>query len=327
MKDKELLRQDLTEKTGLAYFNSMELITFCPRCEKDRFHGGRSHGHLYISINDPIFKCFRCDFKGFIYKLFKELQLDINKYYDKNTLKINWSKTDSDRFIDKEYNTGVLLPVVNKDFYTDKLNYIKNRIPNYIHELSSNNIVFNIKEFISLNKINIDKDPSFIDFLESNFVGFLSARKSQLICRNIDTNSQFRYFKIKLLDIYFKDFYAKPLDMISNKIVLCEGVFDLHNIIDNSRTKPLLKNSAIIATALNNDYKNTLISVLDYVKIPFADVIIFSDSDLKEADYMPIYFNNATKSVTLYYNSLSKDFGTHLIDPVKIPVTKYIKRK
>lgn len=327
MNDKDILRQDLQAKTGLAYFNSMELITFCPRCERDRFFSGRSHGHLYISIKDPIFKCFRCDFKGFIYKLFKDLKLDINKYYDSNTLKVNWSKTDSDRFVDKEYNTGVSVPVLNTDFYTDKLNYIKNRVPNHTEELSKNNIVFNIKDFISLNNINIDKPPAFLDFLESNFVGFLCSRKSQLICRNIDTRSQFRYFKIKLLDIYFKDFYSKPLDMTSNKIILCEGIFDLHNIIVNTRTKPLISNASIIATALNNDYKNTLISVLDYVKIPFADVIIFSDSDLTEADYMPIYFNNAVKSITLYYNSLNKDFGTHLIDPVKIPITEYIKRK
>lgn len=322
-----LLKDDIYSITGLSYFNSNELITLCPKCEKERFNLNRKHGHLYISLENPIFKCFRCPFKGIITKLLNEFNLNIDKYYTNDVFNLNWKNKDKDYFLNSDIQDTINLPdVIDTNInYEKKLKYITSRIPNLKHD----NIIFNIQEFIQSNNIDINKDDDFIKYLNENFIGFLTTRKSKLVCRNIDSNSSFRYFNITLKNIYFKDFYSKLLNIetYTNKIVLCEGIFDLYNIIEHEKTKPIIQNASIIATSLNNDYKNTLISVLDYVKILHSDVIIFSDKDVKEENYMNIYFNNCVKSLTLYYNEYEKDFGTTNIHPIKVPITKYIKRK
>ena len=108
---------------------------------------------------------------------------------------------------------------------------------------------------------------------------------------------------------------------------MCEGIFDLYNIISNPITRGIISGCNIISTALNNDYKSTLISTLDFIKVTYADVIIFSDKDLTEDRYMNVFYNNSVKSLNLYYNEYDKDFGTDKINPVKIPIKRYYKKE
>lgn len=329
-----LLRDHLNTKTGLAYFSSNEIITLCPNCEKDRFNTSRKHGHLYISTENPIFKCFRCSFKGIVSKVLKQFELNIKDYYDSDVFNFDWIKNDTDKFFCNEIEQNISIKDCNigdVGNYIEKINYLNNRIKSFDSNslLLDTDIILNIKHFLSINNIELtDKKDSFKKYLYENFIGFLCRRNSLLICRNIDPNSNFRYFKINLRNIYFKDFFSRDLNnKYNNKIILCEGVFDLLNILNNEKTKDIIDNACIIATALNNDYTNTLISVLDYVKMTYADVIIFSDRDMNESDYMNIYYNNTVKSLTLYYNEFEKDFGTSNINPIKVPINKYIKKR
>ncbi|NLE05013.1 MAG: hypothetical protein GX638_09455, partial [Crenarchaeota archaeon] len=55
----------LSKEIGKAYYNGSktEIITFCPWCEGS---ANKKHGHLYISMKDPVFYCQRCGEKGII---------------------------------------------------------------------------------------------------------------------------------------------------------------------------------------------------------------------------------------------------------------------
>lgn len=322
----ENLKEKLKEITGIAYFNNNELITLCPICEKQRFHTNRNHGHLYINKINPIFHCYRCNFKGIIYKVFNEFKLDINEYIDSENLIYKKDFANVDKFINKEFNNNIKFEEldINDEKYKIKLNYLKNRIPDFEY---NENIILDIEKFINYNNIKIDIEDSFRKYLYNNFVGFLGSRKSLLICRNIDSESFFRYYKIKLKDIFFKDIYSIEINKDSNKIALCEGVFDLHNILKNKELYNLIKDFRCISTALNNDYLRSFISTLDYYKIVFSDdVFIFSDKDVLEYRYMNLYFNNSCNRLTLFYNESEKDFGTKNIKLLKVPIKKYWKK-
>ena len=329
--DYKTLQDDIEKITGLCYLgnNNHNLITLCPMCEKERFNTRRNHGHLYIGMEAPIFRCFRCQFKGIIPKLLSSFGLDFEKYYDKSILNINWQRFSKDSFDNKELNSGLNISKpenFNILDYSEKENYLKERIPDY-ENMDKTDIIFDIKHFLKINNIVLNKGDDFLDYIHNSFVGFVSTRRSLLMCRNINPTSNFRYFKISLKDIYFKDFFSYNLNPDSKTIIMCEGVFDLFNVIKHPALSDIRSKGRIISTALNNEYVKTLISTLDYVKLTYVDVIILSDKDVSEDKYMNIFYNNSVKSLTLYYNSEEKDFGTSNINLVKVPIKRYFKRK
>lgn len=327
----EKLKDDINEINGLCYFGNTDLITLCPKCERDRYKTSRNHGHLYISKTEPIFRCFRCDYKGIIPFILNEYKLNMGDYFDSDLLKMNWSKTSVDKFHNKEINSDIIIKdntAKDEDYNKDnKINYLNNRIYKF-EEIDKSNIIFDIKSFLEYNNVQHQIKDNLLQYINSNFIGFLCTRRSTLVCRNIDPESKFRYYNINLKKIFFKDFYSKELNKDSNNILLCEGIFDLLNIINNDKLQSFLNNFRIISSALNNNYVHSLISTLDYVKIPYANnVIVFSDKDVIEEDYMNLYFNNSFNNLTLYYNELDKDFSSKNISLIKVPIKKYIKRK
>lgn len=327
----EKLKDDINKINGLCYFGNTDLITLCPKCERDRYNTSRNHGHLYISKTEPIFRCFRCDYKGIIPFILNEYKLNLEDYFDSDLLKMNWSKTSVDKFQNKEINSDIIIrdnTAKDEDYNKDnKIKYLSSRIYKF-EEIDKSDIIFDIKSFLEYNNIQHQIKDNLLQYINSNFIGFLCTRKSTLVCRNIDPESKFRYYNVNLKRIFFKDFYSKELNKNSNNILLCEGIFDLLNIINNDKLQSFLNNFRIISSALNNNYVHSLISTLDYVKIPYANnVIVFSDKDVIEEYYMNLYFNNSFNNLTLYYNELEKDFSSKNISLIKVPIKKYIKRK
>ena len=54
-------------------------------------------------------------------------------------------------------------------------------------------LIVDVYEFIRLNNIPIDTQLANLkDYLQTNFVGFLTENKSKVVFRNIDDNSSFR---------------------------------------------------------------------------------------------------------------------------------------
>lgn len=323
--------KDILEKNinGYAKFdgNKKELLTLCPKCESDKYFKNPKASHLYISVESLIFNCFKCGFSGFINKLLREYGLnakDIFGELDFSKLKKNEYKviTDTD---DRQYyiqNKDVL----NKD---EKIKYLNYRCP-YIDDVESlNGLILDLKSFIKDNQIKLD-NSNFEEYLCKNFVGFITNRKTQVVCRNIDINNEFRHYKLHLgKHIFFKDFYGTELLKQNmndiNNIALCEGVFDLINIYSRPECKQLIKNVNYIACGLNNQYYNTYISVMDNLKLNKSNVIIFSDSNVELDNYKPMRYNNCINNLRIYYNELDKDFAEKDCKPILKNFPKYIK--
>ena len=178
------------------------------------------------------------------------------------------------------------------------------------------------KNFIQNNKIILKENTKkILNLLDQNFVGFVSNRGSCVVLRNIDEKSDFRYYKLQITENnFFKDFYGIKTNKIkveNNTIVLAEGVFDVIVPYRSEIFNDLKLNSCLWASCLGNGYKNILISVLDYCKIPRADFIILSDRDIPEKYYEFISRSPYVKSLDVYWNKCSKDFGKLPINIIK----------
>ncbi len=311
-----------TEKTGMAYLDGCNenIVTLCPYCERDRFFSNRSHGHMNISLMTPIYHCFRCESKGTTDRLIKEIgDTDFKKYLDIEFLKSNWKK-DYIKKLDWNDNTNEYI-LNNKEIQEDKINYLKSRLD--IDSKDILNLILDIPEFFKVNNIIIPKEKiKLFEYLCKSFIGFLTTRKTQIVFRNIDTKSDFRYYVWKMdKKIFFKDFYGINTNnkIGENVIVLCEGIFDLLSAYNHIALKDIKDKSIFWAATMGNNYNELILSVLDYCKIPTARVIMLSDSDLKDKEkrYYFLNKNPMVKSLTIYYNRYYKDFGIKEIDLIK----------
>lgn len=320
------LVNDIKSKTGIAYYNnsSTEIITLCPKCEKDRFNTNRKHGHLYIGVDNLLFNCFRCNYKGFINKLLIEFSLNIENYFNDIDFKKDWKKVDSDRWIETDKLFKYKIPILDLETYNNKYEYLKSRLhfnyENFLNE-HKEDLIFDIESFLNLNNIEFENE-NLLKYLQSNFLGFLTKMGSFIICRNIDPNSNFKHYKINLnKNLYFKDFYGKQLNDIKNddinNIILTEGIFDLLNSVKNEKLKFLINDSCFIATALNNRYDKTFLSCLNYNKLTYVNLHILSDDNMTENDYRYFVNNPSINNLIIYWNKLDKDFGSKNVDIVK----------
>lgn len=333
-----LLKDELEIKTGLSYYDSRktELICKCPKCE---IGSKKNKGHLYIQINDsaPVFNCFKCGFKGNILTLLKFLSIQKeniiqgeisfrstnrhNILNDKNLL-INPNKLFFEKIEDCEPN------------FISKVNYLKQRISFDIDLSLIPNLVLNIKNFVRINDIDIKQiKPEFFEFLDRNFVGFVCNRESIMVLRNIDVNSDFRFYNMKLTNnlLDLKDFYGIKTNYYNeneyNTIVLCEGVFDLLVSYYSKYFEDLKQISFFWAAILNNHYDNTAFSVLEYCKLTKSNFVILSDNNVKESNYYNLSKKDFVNKLEIYWNKQGKDFGQLPIERIKTSFDKkFFKR-
>lgn len=309
---------ELKKKNGLAYFNSQktEIITLCPKCEHTKFFKNPSHGHLYISTETPLFNCFKCsDYKGMLLKLLNEYEIE-NKYFD--TSNINITNYVSNKELSISNDIRVPKYKENAKAHELKVKYLNNRFRNKIELKNIEGLILNIETFVNENNINVSNyKSSFLKYLYGNFVGFLSTRKSIVVCRNIDTKSEFAHFKLKLnKNLFFKDFYGIEINKINYEndnicdIILSEGIFDLYNFIYSKYYKSKNLNLHFAAAGLNKPNDELLLSVLDYLKVFKVNIHLLSDNDVEDKEYKNIYFNPCVENVYIYRNKLDKDIGS-----------------
>ena len=319
----EKLRSTLEAKTCLSYFNASrtELIIRCPFCESN---SKKQHGHLYISTDESalVFNCFRCEEKGILINLLKEFNLDPEDFIDKNLLKKRWSGGKSDIKRGKRTRGGFVIKEQNLNRYHLKRQYILGRIGYHVEIEDVPNLIFDVKNFLLLNKVVLSPDQErFVDVLETKFVGFLGLREAQIIFRNIDPDDKMKHFKLQLVknNLLFKDFYGirtGPILEEMNKIILCEGVFDLLVSYYSPEMSELRLETCMLAAMMGNGFFNGLSSVLDYCCLSKADIVILSDRDMEEEKYRRLNSNPQVNSLKIYYNKGGKDFGRQPIVPV-----------
>jgi len=321
-KPEENLKQLLENYTNIVYFDGYKknIMIHCPNCE---FNRKKETGHLGILLSDLRFNCFKCEFSGFITKLFDELDIPKKEYI--NLIK-NWNYENDIKlnYKSKKLKTGNIKKQTH--FYKKKVDYLKNRL--FINEdkiLEIPNLILDFKKFIKFNRnLKLNITDKKIEFLNKNYVGFLCNRNSQVIFRKIVDNEKYRkYEKVILTEekMLFNDFYGFNNQRESDIIVMAEGPFDILRSYNCKGLNELKNNSLCWVAALGKKpMKNVIYSSLDYYCIPRINLVLLLDEDVGINSKLLFYIYRMVevKSLTLYYNKLDKDFGSEKIQPYKI---------
>jgi len=313
----EYLREHLGDPIKTTPKN---IVCRCPWCETGE---DKSHYHLWIGLDSPIFHCFHagCEQKGTITKLVRFINgADPDKFVNKERVKASIkNKLKFERNIVKPQE--IKIPPLNTSLFQYKYRYIQQRLK--FANISISNIkglIFDVNSFIELNQLPIDPTLFRIrDFLHSNFVGFLTENKSVVILRNIDPKSSFRYYKLRVQDSKFLDYYKLPGNKrFSTHIVLAEGIFDIYSehIFDITGMK---SESCLYAAGLSTSYHALVKSIALHESIFRANVHILSDRNVDLDYYKKIkkYNGHIIDTMTVYYNRLGKDFNDTPIDVEK----------
>jgi len=314
-------KQFLEDNLGEVKMTSKNFIVPCPWCE---YPEDKDHYHMYISIEAPIFHCFHasCEQKGNLRKLLRKIQgHDISDtFIDKKAL--DEAKKRQKVFEDKEVeNSDIFVPKIEQDKFLEKNLYFRKRMK-FFNVFTSlvKGLIFDINKFIDLNQIPVGEKLFRIrDYLHSNFIGFLTDNNSTVIIRNIYYSHDFRFYKLKIQETNFLDYYKlQGNDFNSNTIVLGEGIFDIfgeHNF-DTINIKDKVK---LYASSLSANYTALIKSIVFHEQIFRPDVIILSDRGIPKYKYHNLkkYNSHIINSLTVYYNKVGKDFGDTTVFPMK----------
>jgi hypothetical protein len=314
-------RDYLKDALGHIKITNRNIIVPCPFCE---YQKEKSHYHLYIALDAPIFHCFHagCEESGILKKLIQRIEgHDISEsFIDADKLKEFRKKRDV--FVDQDEKLQkIFLPDLKTYKYPNKELYIKKRFKfSNIPLERVDGLIFDVFEFIKVNRIPVGESLFRIqEYLESNFVGFLTNHGTTAIFRNIDHSHTMKFYKLKIQFSTFLDYYklygSAPK---SKKIVLAEGIFDIFSaqIFDHLNIRDSVK---LYASALSSKYTSLIQSIIFYEQIFKPDVVILSDNGI-EVDYykkMKKYNSHIFNTLTVYYNKAGKDFNDSPLIPVK----------
>jgi len=317
--------QYLKNKLG-DYFKltSKNIIVPCPYCE---YQQKKDHYHMYISLEIPIFHCFHagCEQSGTLRKFLKRLEgHDISEtFVDKKQFEELAKKKEI--FVDKEKDKiRITLPPLDKHRFVEKEFYVKNRLK--FADIPTSRIkglVYNVDSFIDLNNIIVDESLFRLrDYLQNNFVGFLTENNSTVMFRNIDHKHTMSFYKLKIQNNNFVDYYKLSGNSPkSNKIVLAEGIFDIftENLFDSLNLKNDVK---LYASALSSKFLPLIHSIMFHEQIFQPEVVILSDRGIDKKYYETMkYFNkHIIDKMIVYYNKAGKDFNETPVVPIKFVI-------
>lgn len=312
----------LEDNLGHVKTTSKNIILPCPFCE---FNQEKDHYHLYISLEAPIYHCFRASCpqqSGTLRKLLKKIEgIDISdQFIDQEKLEEFKNKktvfSDKDKEIKK-----IQLPQINVDMFPYKEMYLKKRLKfTNISSTTIKGLIYDIHQFIDMNNIPVDEKLFRLrKYLHTNFIGFLTEYNTSVMFRNIDPNASMKFFKLKLSSGNFLDYYKLPGNNInSNKIVLAEGIFDIYSeyIFDYLDIK---KDVKLYASALSSKYLSLIQSIVYHYQIFKPEIIILSDIGIPLDMYkkMKKYNRHIINKLHIYYNKKGKDFNDCYVEIVK----------
>ena len=301
---------------------SKNIIVPCCWCE---YQKTKDHYHLYISLEIPIFHCFHagCEQSGLLRKFIKKIEgHDItDKFVDKSKIS---EITKKKVFVKDEDLRHVIIPKLKEDVFPNKALYVKKRLKFANISLKRiRGLIFDVNEFIRVNKIVVNETLFRIqDYLHTNFVGFLTSHGTTVVFRNMDDSHNMRFYKLKIQESTFLDYYKLPgNDIRSKTIVLAEGIFDIFSeqIHDHINLKDQVN---IYASVLSSKYRSLIQSIIYHEQIFRPDVIILSDKGIELSEYKKLkkYNEHIINSLVVYYNSRGKDFNDSPVTPNKFVI-------
>ena len=316
----ELLEHWLQDKGLLRGSAGASLKCVCVFCGDHP--DDQKKGHLYLTPEKNLYHCFLCGRAGIIPNLISKFSGDkklISEIFTKGELTQKLSKGGV-KVKKTRQDPNINIPKIDHDSFVLKRAYVKNRVGFLDEPERISGLVFDINKFVVDNFITLPQDMS-LDFLQSNCVGFLSHRKSLLMCRNIDVRSKMKFFKIPIEEDPYKllDYYClKGRNPISNTIVMAEGAFDvLGEFYANSLG--IKDDVRLYVAAFSADSMSSVLKAVCFDNQLFnIDLVILSDRDKEPWFYKKLIKNSkhVLKSLKIYYNKSGKDFGEFPLKPV-----------
>lgn len=308
-----------------------EILMRCPLCGDS---DNPKSAHFYISLDDtkPIFYyCQKCKGSGIV----THSSLMSWGIYDSkiNVSIIEYNKAMMNRVENRRFNDKEIYYLTN-NFITDdnasrqKLSYINKRLGTNLNyqDILSNKIVLNIGDLLESNKIyNYTRDPSIIQQLNNNFIGFISHDNAFLNMRNLNEGNVYksidkRYINYNIFGKFnnTERFYTIPTQINLNrperiKLNISEGSFDILSVYYNLRNK---EGHSIYAAIGGSGYLNLIKNIILNMKLPYLEIHVYIDNDIKDRIIYEIKNHVSIYNIPFYVHRNmkpgEKDFGVPL---------------
>lgn len=262
--------------------------------------------HFYISIpqskDEPsLYYCHKCHCGGVVsYK--KLIEWDI--YEEDIAIElVEHNKNCSTKSTNDKYFNRTVYKLFNSYISDDdvsraKLQYINTRLGcNFSYkELADLKVCLNLKDLLNENRVqSLTRDPSVVDQLDSNFLGFISIDNAFLNMRRLCDEGKVyksidsRYINYKIFDKFdtSERFYTIPTEIDLTipervKIHIAEGPFDILSIYKNLRRGE----RGIYTSIAGSNYMGIAMYFLQMFKLPYAELHYYPDNDKYGSNYV-----------------------------------------
>ena len=329
MLTKKEIYNRLASFPGVYKQSDVQLRIRCFICGDSAKNENKKRLGIKIDIHDPdapvVYNCFNCYAQGiFTASMVKEMGMDDPELEEsiralnKHALNDNGTKVNKYKNV-KEIKVE-LPPLYNKPECINKVRYVFQRIGTQIDPIDfpSLRIVWSLKDFLYMNQISFESKKN-IEFLDRDYVGFLSVHNEYIIFRDITEKNKMRWIKYNIFNVFdnTQGFYTMKgsLDLMDTDdihIVITEGPFDLlslrYNVFHNN-----ISNKIMISSCNGSFLEPLLYYVRKGVVGGNVKIDCYQDNDtrLKFRDIReklkPYILSNS--NFTVYYNTMSKDFG------------------
>lgn len=278
-------------------------VVRCPYCG-DSVH--EDHGHFSIKIDldsdaPMLYRCFKCNESGIITtQVLQDLGCIVDDELTENLGSYNKKIKRNNPFLNMK-NRDWVVPLCTNYEHNEKRYYINERLGlNYsFDDYRKLKVVFDIFDFMEVNKIKAIPNVSWkmLNFLNHNYVGFLSNNNTRITYRCIRKNEDMnRYYKL-ILDPYNmspNNFYSIPnkFDLLYTDdihIHLAEGTFDIISIFANVQQQNVKNNLYYASCGFN--YNTILKYILNIGINTNIHCHIYSDNDKSDAEHKKYLLN------------------------------------
>ena len=308
-----------------------EVIIRCIKCGDSK---NINHAHMYLSVpknNEDIslYHCKKCGASGIVDDEFLR-KIGCN---DSNIL-VSMAQHNAEVFKLPKYKQLKHVDVYPlKNFYvTDnkfsriKLDYINNRIGSKFtfDDIIKLKMFINLSDIINPNNLELTRDQSICNQLDTHFIGFISydnsfATMRQVFNKNLIKSINKRYINYNIINKTDnnKRFYVIPtLVDINNpqpvKIHIAEGVFDILSIYYNLNN--CNNNQNIYIASGGKSYLQAIEFILKEIGIINYEIHLYPDGDVNDWELNKLVLNKIKllpADIIIHRNSYEneKDYG------------------